>query len=131
MEIISDLKTFSKILEDKGYGGLYHEKGGRSGTISEILKDYLLHSNVKKFNDTDQLQMLSCLGWIKNSEIRWECKLLVKRIGGKFFLDKIIFEKIVQNGKIENKFEFNNLTVITAPSIKGAVLKLDKREKKV
>ncbi len=131
MEILSDLKTFSKILEDKGYGGLYREKDGTTGTISEILKDYLSNSTIKKITGNDQLEMLSCLGWIKNSEVRWECKLLVKCIGAKFFLDKIMFEKIDQDGKIENKFEFNNVTIVTALSIKGAVSMLQKREEKV
>ncbi|WET69071.1 hypothetical protein [Sphingobacterium sp.] len=128
MEILSNLKTFSKILTDKGYEGLYSVKGGGLGSLEDVLTDQINKPSNKIRHQSYELVLRGTLKWSSEKNLRFDSIIWVRRMGSKFFLHKMKFEKRKGTGRLISSLEFNNLTVMTAPTIKRAIAQLQKQK---
>jgi len=63
MESLSELNTFTKILNEKGYNGYFHTQGAYAGKLKESISEYL--SNFHKRADHFPLQDLLLTGYLQ------------------------------------------------------------------
>lgn len=117
MEAISDLKTFAKILSEKGYTGSFHTQGEFAGKLKDSISNYLESCLVPM----PELLITGCLISKGQTKPRIECSMWIKYFNGKFFLFKMKFERKNRFGKLLDQCVLANLSVITAPSAKTAI----------
>lgn len=128
MEILSNLKTFAKILREKGYDGLYSVKGGSLGSLEEVLADQLAKPSIKARPKSNEVMLRGSMKWSTDENVRFDCSIWVKHIGAKFFLHRMKFEKRTGSGRIIKSFEITNPTVITSPSVRRVIALLQKQK---
>ena len=122
MEALSDLKTFAKILTDKGYNGYFHTQGAYAGKLKDSITDYL--ESCQKGADSlpkQDLLLTGYLQWSGEDKPRVECSMWVKYLNGKFSLNKMEVAKKDRFGQLLKKSELANLSVISAPKAVEAV----------
>lgn len=122
MEALSDLKTFAKILTDKGYNGYFHTQGAYAGKLKDSISEYL--ESYQKGADTlpkQDLLLTGYLQWSGDDKPRVECSMWVKYLNGKFSLSRMEIAKKDGFGKLLKKSELANLSVISAPKLMEAV----------
>lgn len=122
MEALSDLKTFAKILTDKGYNGYFHTQGAYAGKLKDSISEYL--ESCQKGADTlpkQDLLLTGYLQWSGDDKPRVECSMWVKYLNGKFSLSRMEIAKKDGFGQLLKKSELSNLSVISAPKLKEAV----------
>ena len=115
MEALSDLNTFAKILNDKGYNGYFHTQGAYTGKLKESISDYL--ESCQKGTDSlpkQDLLLTGYLQWSGDDKPRVECSMWVKYLNGKFSLNKMEVARKDQFGQLLKKSELTNLSVISA-----------------
>lgn len=122
MEALSDLKTFAKILTDKGYNGYFHTQGAYAGKLKDSISEYL--ESCQKGADTlpkQDLLLTGYLQWSGDDKPRVECSMWVKYLNGKISLSRMEIAKKDGFGQLLKKSELSNLSVISAPKLKEAV----------
>ena len=121
MEALSDLKTFAKILSDKGYNGYFLTQGAYGGKLKDSIKEYLEHQKDSHSLPKHELLLTAYLLWAGEDKPRVECSLWVKYVNGKLFLDKMEVAKKDRFGQVLKKSELTNLSVMTAPKAVNAI----------
>lgn len=122
MEALSDLKTFAKILTDKGYDGYFHTQGGYAGKLKESIGEYL--ENCRKGTEGSpkpELLLTGYLQWSGEDKPSVECSMWVKHQHGKFDLKKMEVMKKDRYGQLLKKSELTNLSAIAAPKASEAI----------
>ncbi|VTP94154.1 hypothetical protein [Sphingobacterium daejeonense] len=122
MEALSDLKTFAKILTDKGYNGYFHTQGAYARKLKDSISEFL--KNCQKGADNlpkQDLFLTGYLQWSGDDKPRVECSMWVKYLNGKFSLSRMEIAKKDGFGQLLKKSELANLSVISAPKLTEAV----------
>ncbi len=130
MEALSDLNTFAKILNDKGYNGYFHTQGAYTGKLKESISDYL--ESCQKGTDSlpkQDLLLTGYLQWSGEDKPRVECSMWVKYLNGKFSLSRIEIAKKDSFGQLLKKSELTNLSVISAPKLTEAIALVNDEQK--
>ena len=130
METLSDLKTFAKILTDKGYNGYFHTQGAYAGKLKDSISDYL--ESCQKGTDSlpkQDLLLSGYLQWSGDDKPRVECTMWVKYLNGKFSLNKMEVARKDQFGQLLKKSELTNLSVISAPKAAEVVALVNDEQK--
>jgi hypothetical protein len=122
MDTLSDLDTFSKILNDKGYNGYFHTQGAYAGKLKDSIGEYL-ESCQKGTNSLPKQDLLltGYLQWTGEDKPRVECSMWVRYVNGKFSLSKMEVAKKDRFGQLLKKSELSSLSTITAPKAVDAV----------
>lgn len=130
MEALSDLNTFAKILNDKGYNGYFHTQGAYAGKLKESISDYL--ESCQKGTDSlpkQDLLLTGYLQWSGEDKPRVECSMWVKYLNGKFSLSRMEIAKKDSFGQLLKKSELTNLSVISAPKLTEAIALVNNEQK--
>ena len=130
MEALSDLNTFAKILNDKGYNGYFHTQGAYTGKLKESISDYL--ESCQKVTDSlpkQDLLLTGYLQWSGEDKPRVECSMWVKYLNGKFSLSRMEIAKKDSFGQLLKKSELTNLSVISAPKLTEAIALVNDEQK--
>lgn len=130
MEALSDLNTFAKILNDKGYNGYFHTQGAYTGKLKESISDYL--ESCQKGTDSlpkQDLLLTGYLQWSGEDKPRVECSMWVKYLNGKFSLSRMEIAKKDSFGQLLKKSELTNLSVISAPKLTEAIALVNDEQK--
>lgn len=130
MEALSDLNTFAKILNDKGYNGYFHTQGAYAGKLKESISDYL--ESCQKGTDSlpkQDLLLTGYLQWSGEDKPRVECRMWVKYLNGKFSLSRMEIAKKDSFGQLLKKSELTNLSVISAPKLTEAIALVNDEQK--
>ena len=130
MEALSDLNTFAKILNDKGYNGYFHTQGAYTGKLKESISDYL--ESCQKGTDSlpkQDLLLTGYLQWSGEDKPRVECSMWVKYLNGKFSLSRMEVAKKDGFGQLLKKSELTNLSVISAPKLTEAIALVNDEQK--
>ena len=117
MEALSDLNTFAKILNDKGYNGYFHTQGAYTGKLKESISDYL--ESCQKGADTlpkQDLLLTGYLQWSGEDKPSVECSMWVNYLNGKFSLNRMEVARKDQFGQLLKKSELTNLSLIVVPN---------------
>lgn len=117
MEALSDLNTFAKILNDKGYNGYFHTQGAYTGKLKESISDYL--ESCQKGADTlpkQDLLLTGYLQWSGEDKPSVECSMWVNYLNGKFSLNRMEVARKDQFGQLLKKSELTNLSLIVLPN---------------
>ena len=122
MEALSDLKTFAKILTDKGYNGYFQTQGAYGGKLKDSIEEYLEScKNGKDHLPKEELLLTTYVLWAGEDKPRVECSMWVNYLNGKFFFDRMNIEKKDRFGRLLKKSELTNLSVITVPEALKAI----------
>jgi len=130
MEALSDLNTFAKILNDKGYNGNFHTRGAYAGKLKESIGNYL--ESCQKGTDSlpkQDLLLTGYLQWSGEDKPRVECSMWVKYLNGKFSLSRMEIAKKDSFGQLLKKAELTNLSVISAPKLTEAIALVNDEQK--
>ena len=130
MEALSDLKTFAKILTDKGYNGYFHTQGAYAGKLKDSISEYL--ENCKNGKDSlpkEDLLLTGYLQWSGEDIPRVQCTMWVKYLNGKFSLSRMEIAKKDGFGQLLKKSELANLSVISAPKLTEAIALVNDEQK--
>ena len=130
MEALSDLNTFAKILNDKGYNGYFHTQGAYTGKLKESISDYL--ESCQKGTDSlpkQDLLLTGYLQWLGEDKPRVECSMWVKYLNGKFSLSRMEIAKKDSFGQLLKKSELTNLSIISAPKLTEAIALVNDEQK--
>ena len=117
MEALSDLNTFAKILNDKGYNGYFHTQGAYAGKLKDSISDYL--ESCQKGADTlpkQDLLLTGYLQWSGEDKPSVECSMWVNYLNGKFSLNRMEVARKDQFGQLLKKSELTNLSLIVLPN---------------
>jgi hypothetical protein len=131
MEALSDLKTFAKILTDKGYNGYFHTQGAYAGKLKDSISEYL--ESCQKGTDSlpkQDLLLTGYLQWSGEDMPRVECSMWVKYQDGKFSLNRMEITKKDGFGQLLKKSELASLSVISAPKAVEAVALVNEPKQK-
>ncbi|HBN6702637.1 TPA: hypothetical protein L3261_002774 [Elizabethkingia anophelis] len=126
MEALSDLKTFTKILTEKGYNGYFHTQGAYAGKLKDSIGDYL--ESCQKGTDSlpkHNLLLTGYLKWSGEDKARVECNMWVKYVNGKFFLDSMVIAKKDQFEKVLKQSKLTGISVMTVPKAMDAIALVD------
>ena len=130
MEALSDLKTFAKILTDKGYNGYFHTQSAYAGKLKDSISEYL--ESCQKGADTlpkQDLLLTGYLQWSGEDKPSVECSMWVNYLNGKFSLNRMEVARKDQFGQLLKKSELTNLSLIVVPNA-VEVIALDNDEQK-
>ncbi len=130
MEALSDLNTFTKILTDKGYNGYFLTQGAYGGKLKDSISEYLEHQKDSHSLSKHELLLTVYLLWAGEDKPRVECRMWVKYLNGKFFLDRMEVAKKDRFGQVLKKSELTNLSVVTAPEAVNAIALVNMVRKK-
>lgn len=130
MEALSDLKTFSKILTNKGYNGYFHTQGAYAGKLEDSIGEYL--ENCQKGTDSlpeQELLLTGYLQWAGEDKPRVQCSMWVRYLNGKFSLNRMEVVRKDRFGQLLKKSELTNLSVISVPKAVDAVALVNDEQK--
>lgn len=115
MEALSDLKTFAKILTDKGYRGYFHTQGAYAGKLKDSIGDYLAN-NRKNLGKTFKQELLvtGCLLWTDIDVPGVECSMWIRYFNGKFFLHRMEVTRKDPSGRLLKQERLSNLSAVFA-----------------
>jgi len=133
MQAISDLNTFAKILTAKGYDGYFHTQGAYAGKLKDSINEYLENCrNGKEGVPKSPLLLTGFLQWAGDDKPYVECRMWVKYLNGKFFLNKMEVARKDQFGQLMKQTALTDLSVVTVPKAKEAIAMVsDAPEQKV
>lgn len=127
METLSNLNTFTQILSEKGYDGLFHTNGAFEGKIKDSIMTYL--NSLPKGPGYSKQQILLLTGllqWNGTDKPMIECHMSIKHMNGKFFFNKMEIIKKDGHGKLIKKMEMTALSVVIVPAVKDAIIMVNK-----
>jgi hypothetical protein len=122
MQTLLDLKTFARILTEKGYDGYFTTQAGYPAKLEDSISQYL--ENCKKGVETQSksdILLQTYLQWNGEDKPRVECQMWVKSEQSGLALQKIEITRKDCAGNLLKQSSLVNVSTIDLPTAKEAL----------